>query len=120
MGGSSSSGTGSTYLERMGLSPYAWVCSRLCPDAMWEAQSDIWVCARLRPVNCLRYMCLCLFVPRVHVAMDGAQNKIASLVLTFVPICASSDAGVIILLGASGHQGTNPGCENPAPKAALR
>ena len=81
----------------------------MCPDAMWEAQSDIWVCARLCLAKCLSYMGLCLFVPRVHVEMDGAQNEIASLVLTFVPICASSDAGVIILLGASGPQRHKPG-----------
>ena len=72
------------------------------------------------PSKLLRCMGLCLFVPRVHVAMDGAQNEIVSLVLTFVPICASSDAGVIILLDASSHQGTNPGCENLATKAALK
>ena len=97
----------------------------MCPDAMWEAQADIWLCARLCPANCLRYMGLCLVVPGVHVAMDGAQNEIASLVLTFVPICASTDAGVIILLGASAHQGTNPGCklnrrcENPARRGVV-
>ena len=115
-------------LKTIGLHPFApgepAQQHGLAPVCTWATSSRTWACIRLHLENHLKDMGLHPFAPGSHARISsvagGCKPQPPCKRRRYEYVCTRTDAGVIILLGASSRQGSNPGCEKPGPKGALK